>query len=85
MKLLVLLVAVLLLVGCAPFQSGNTASDDDTRIWSKDRTSDTDILSENDVRLVDIKVDSRDFSTTEISTCPLATEVGTGSCNAVTP
>jgi hypothetical protein len=78
---LVILLA-LSLSGCS-WLSNN--SDDDSRYYSKDRISDTDILSENDVRLIDVKIDSRDFSTLEISTCPLATQVGTGSCNAVTP
>lgn len=52
---------------------------------SKDRTSDTDILSANTVKLLDVSVDSRDFSTTEvkITTCPVATDVGSGSCNAL--
>lgn len=88
MKRLFLAVAVLALAlsltGCS-WLSGN--SDDDTRTWSKDRTSDTDILSENDVRLINVQVDARDFSTTEIdvSTCPKALSVGIGSCNVEVP
>lgn len=88
MKRLILAVTVVVMVlslaGCS-WLSNN--SDDDTRTWSKDRTSDTDILSENDVRLIDISVDSRDFSTTEIdvSTCPKALAVGVGSCNVEVP
>ena len=85
MKLRNLALVILLalsLSGCS-WLSNN--SDDDSRYYSKDRISDTDILSENDVRLIDVKIDSRDFSTLEISTCPLATQAGTGTCNAVTP
>lgn len=87
MKQLILLVLVLALVltlsGCS-WLSKN--SDDDTRYYSKDRTSDTDILSENDVRLINVQVDARDFSTLEISTCPVAVQVGDNSCSArVTP
>lgn len=67
-----LIVLVMVLAGC------NHTS-------SKDRTSDTDILSANTVKLIDVSVDSRDFSTTEvkITTCPAATDVGSGSCNAL--
>ena len=80
-----LLVVALVLAGCnTPWMSNNSASDNDTSSWSKDRTSDTDILSENTVKLIDVSVDSRDFSQTTIeisSPCPAATMVLSGSCN----
>lgn len=84
-KVVVMLALVLvasLLAGCS-LASGNTASDDDTRAWSKDRTSDTDILSSNDIRLLDVSVDARKVISVTIGTCPLATEVGSNSCNVV--
>ncbi len=54
---------------------------------SKDRASDTDVVSNNDTRLISVQVDARDFSTTEIdvSTCPKALAVGIGSCNVEVP
>lgn len=81
------LVLALVLTGCAPFQSGNTASDADTssytRTYSKDRVSDTDILSprQNEVKLVDVNVDSRRWNTTTISPCPVVQTAGNNSCN----
>lgn len=82
LRLTMILALALSITGCSLLSNN---SDDDSRYYSKDRMSDTDILSENDVRLIDVQVDSRDFSTTDISTCPVATQVGIGSCNAVTP
>ena len=63
--------AAALLGGCS-LASGNTAS--------KDRTSDTDIFSENTVKLIDVSVDNRRSTEVHISTCPQAASVGSGSC-----
>lgn len=49
----------------------------------KDQTSDSDVLSGNDVTIldVDVNVDSRNFSTTEFRTCDSAVQVeGDDSC-----
>lgn len=74
--LILALLLALTLSGCS-WLSNN--SDDDTRSYSKDRTSDTDVLSHNDVRLVDVQVDGRTWIAVQ-STCPVATQVGDGSC-----
>lgn len=79
--LVIVLAMTLTLSGCS-WLSNN--SDYDSK--DRNRTSDTDIASGNDIRLIDVQVDARNFSTLDISTCPVAVQVGDNSCGVkVTP